>query len=192
MIEHVIERLGAARVLRLSPIDGKTFLLRVAIGGEEVEFTARGLELLSETRLPPHPRRVERRRLVRSEGRGGFVSAFHDRPHWPEELLRREGLPLYWNEAWLRAELERLGSYVEIERAWGYPNSTVAAFAKREFGIEVKPRKGSVKALVRRVWRENPGITLAELARRTGVSKATAYRYVRGAGAGRRGEGEDD
>ncbi len=149
------------------------FYLRFVAGQEEIEMTARAVEVLSREKarrpLPAAKRSV-----------GGQWRVFQQRSHWPLEVLKKEGLPLYWNEEWLRGELARLGSYKAIEKVHGYPNSTVSAFAKRAFGMETKPRVKDKKPLVRKLHRENPTLSIEEIARRAGVSKATAWRYLHG------------
>lgn len=173
IIEETVELLSKARVERVSPLQGRMFYMRFVAGQEEIEMTARVVEVLSRERarcpLPAAKRPVGRQWRV-----------FQQRQHWPLEVLRKEGLPLYWNEEWLRGELARLGSYKAIEKVHGYPNSTVSAFAKRAFGIETKPRVKDKKSLVKALRREHPQASIEEIARLAGVSKATAWRYLQG------------
>lgn len=143
VLEQIVAELPEARVLRIAPLKGRYFILRLAVGDETVEFTALASELLSQSKQPrPQRYKPERGKLNRAQQ---GQSVFAQKSHWSEAELWREGLPLYWNEAWLRAELERLGSFMAIEKEYGYPNNTLSGFARREFGIQRRPRQRDKK-----------------------------------------------
>lgn len=103
--------------------------------------------------------------------------------------LKERNLPLYWNEEWLRKELDRLGSYSEIARQHGYPSpTTIASYAKRKFGISIQKnfdekRRGVMKDF------DTGEYTQLELAEKYGVGVATVYRWLaeRRPASGRRG-----
>jgi hypothetical protein len=98
--------------------------------------------------------------------------------------LRSRGLPPYWNEAWLRSEFARLGSYAEVARVHGLPNPTVvAAYAKRNFGMDVQAgfdqkRDAAIRDYSAALATASP-ITAAQLASRYDVALATVYRWIK-------------
>lgn len=59
---------------------------------------------------------------------------FPTRERWDLEDLKAQGLPLYWNEGWLREQLEQHGSLLAVARRWGYPPREVRRVAEH-FGI---------------------------------------------------------
>lgn len=92
--------------------------------------------------------------------------------------LKERNLPLYWNEQWLRQELDRLGSYAEIARAHGYPSATtIASYAKRKFGISIQKDFDAKRQAVLEDF-ESGDYTQLELAERHGVGVATVYRWL--------------
>lgn len=102
-----------------------------------------------------------------------------------QELIDRN-LPLYWNEEWLRSELDRLGTYAEIAREHGYPSPvTIASYAKRKFGIDVQGMYAEKRADVYEDF-DTGDYTQLELAQRNGVAVATVYRWLK-----EREEGKD-
>ena len=98
--------------------------------------------------------------------------------HLSIEELRARNLPLYWNEQWLRRELDRLGSYTAIAREHGFPSATtLASYAKRRFGISRQDEFDRKREQV--VAEYDPEKTThLELAKKHGVAVATVYRWL--------------
>lgn len=94
------------------------------------------------------------------------------------EELKERHLPLYWNEQWLRQELDRLGSYAEIARTHGYPSATtIASYAKRKFGISLQQDFDEKRQAVLEDF-ETGDYTQLQLANKHGVGVATVYRWL--------------
>ena len=92
--------------------------------------------------------------------------------------LREKNLPLYWNEDWLRKELDRLGSYTEIARTHGFPSATtIASYAKRKFGIDVQGQFEEKRKKVVEEYKKGD-TTHLELAKKYDVAVATVYRWL--------------
>ena len=92
--------------------------------------------------------------------------------------LREKNLPLYWNEDWLRKELDRLGTYTEIARQHGFPSATtIASYAKRKFGIDVQGQFEEKRKKVVEEYKKGD-TTHLELANKYGVAVATVYRWL--------------
>jgi hypothetical protein len=98
--------------------------------------------------------------------------------------LKARGLPLYWNEAWLRSELERCGTYTGVAREHGFANpTTIAAYAKRNFGWDVQreydeKRNAAVREYRAAAATDSP-ITHAKIAEQYGVAVATVFRWLK-------------
>lgn len=56
---------------------------------------------------------------------------------WRLEELRERGLPLYWDEAWLRAQLNAGATYSSLAARYGYNVRTLSNHGKR-LGIALK------------------------------------------------------
>jgi transposase-like protein len=98
--------------------------------------------------------------------------------------LRARGLPLYWNEKWLRNELEKLGTYAAVAREHGFPNpTTIASYAKRNFKLDVQGEYDRKRNEAIRVYRESLStdhpISHTQLAERYDVATATIYRWLK-------------
>lgn len=156
---------GGLRFLRATYLTRNQVVLTFDWQGEPVQFTAAVVEVLSAT-LPESPRS-----RARDERNPGVISqAVRRQPHWTEDELRAEGLPLYLSEDWLRAAHARLGSATAIERTYGYTNQAISRHLLR-LGIETRPRNTEgQKEKVR--WRLREGtMSYAAIAREAGVSK---------------------
>lgn len=107
----------------------------------------------------------------------------YNRVKKPEFLTLKElqdrNLPLYWNEEWLRAELDRLGSYAEIARVHGYPSPvTIASYGKRKFGIDIQGKFDEKREAVYRDF-DSGDYTQLQLAEMHDVGVATVYRWLK-------------
>lgn len=143
--------------------------LILSVDGERLVITAASVEVVDGD-LAAASRKVKGHR-----GR-------YNRVKRPEALtieeLRERNLPLYWNEHWLRQELERLGSYAEIARVHGFPSPvTIASYAKRKFGISVQKDYDRKRRAVYQDF-DTGDYTHLELANRHGVGVATVYRWL--------------
>lgn len=153
------------------------FTLQLDVDGSPLTIEASGIEIV-EGDLNAALREVKGRR------------ARLNRVKRPETLsvqqLKERDLPLYWNEEWLRAELDRLGSYAEIARVHGYPSSiTIASYAKRKFGIDMQAEYAKKRQAVYEDF-DSEDYTQLELANKHGVGVATVYRWLK-----ERSEGKD-
>lgn len=156
---------------------GTGLILHLQVDGSPITIEVSGMEVI-EGDLDTAVREVKGRR------------ARLNRVKRPEELsiqeLKERDLPLYWNEEWLRAELDRLGSYAEIARAHGFPSSiTIASYAKRKFGIDVQGEYAKKRQAVYDDF-DSGDYTQLDLANEHGVAVATVYRWLK-----ERGEGKD-
>jgi len=150
---------------------GETGLtLHLEVDGSPIKIEVSGMEVV-EGDLDTAMREVKGRR------------ARLNRVKRPEELsvqeLKERNLPLYWNEEWLRAELDRLGSYAEIARVHGFPSSvTIASYAKRKFGIDVQAEYAKKRQAVYDDF-DAGDYTQLDLANKHGVAVATVYRWLK-------------
>jgi hypothetical protein len=65
---------------------------------------------------------------------------FPTRDSWEISELEAEGLPLCWNQDWLREQLAESGSTYRVARKWGYPWREVKRLADH-FGIASPGRR---------------------------------------------------
>lgn len=114
----------------------------------------------------------------RTKGLRGRYNRIKNPQDFTVKQLKERNLPLYWNEEWLRSELERLGSYAEIARVHGYPSPvTIASYAKRKFGIEVQKDYARKRQAVYDDF-DTGDYTHYDLAQKHGVAIATVYRWL--------------
>ncbi len=97
--------------------------------------------------------------------------------------LQAFGLPLYYNERWLRGEVKRLKNegkpiWIEIERLYGYPENSVMSYAKRHFGIDLQAEYDNKRSEAKKLF--NKGLSQKDICSRLGLYKGTVHRYVRG------------
>lgn len=151
--------------------EGRTGMrFTLSIDGEELALAASSITVLEGDlgAITSKPKNLKRR---------------YNRVKRPEDLsveeLKERNLPLYWNEKWLRSELERVGSYAEIARTHGYPSGiTIAAYAKRKFGISVQKTYDQKRQAVYRDH-DTGKYTHLELANKYNVGVATVYRWLK-------------
>ena len=98
--------------------------------------------------------------------------------------LRARNLPLYWNKAWLLAQLAEHKTYSAVARAHGYTSATaIASFAKRNHRIDIQEQYDQKRnALLERYRssRVDPDPpTHIVLAREFNVALATVYRWIK-------------
>ena len=168
-LSHVIVEAAQVEVIGAVQEGSAGLKLILSIDGEEVVIAAASVEIV-EGDLAAAIRKAKGRR-----GR-------YNRIKRPEALtikeLHERNLPLYWNEQWLRQELQRLGSYAEIARVHGYPSAvTIASYAKRKFGISVQDDYDRKRQAVYQDF-DTGDYTHLELADRNGVGVATVYRWL--------------
>lgn len=178
----LVDYLAGARVVAIRPLRGSLFVIEAHRGSQRLIVTANAAEILSpEALAQPTARRARPGggyTIGRVNQTRGGQSVFQQRSHWPLDVLRREGLPLYWNRQWLEDELERLGSIEAVAAAHGYSPKTVNGFAVRQFGMSRRPRLDpAIKAQAREL--RAAGMSLEQIAQQLGISKASAMRASR-------------
>lgn len=173
LIATLANRRHHTSIIRVTPLGENRAVFTVRLGDETVQFTVSIGEVIGL--VPP----AAAKRFSRGEARSRISVATQDAKSWTEEELRREGLPLYWSEEWLRRMLDQYGSFVAVAEATGYGPNTMNNYAIRQFGWSQKPRKAQLKAKVIEDWRTS-GDSLEKVAARHGVHKATVYRWTVG------------
>lgn len=100
------------------------------------------------------------------------------------ETLMRHGLPLYWNEEWLREKVDACGTFAEVARSYskevlGVNATTIANYARDTFGWRVREETARKRILALREYeRTNGEVTQTSLASRLGVSVSTINRWL--------------
>lgn len=158
-----------SEIVAARALEDETMYLKLDIDGYELALSVADVRLVQGSL----DEALERRKSLRGR---------YNRIKRPEafsiEELEERNLPLYWNEQWLRGELDRLGSYAEIARAHGYPSAiTIASYAKRKFGISVQ-KDYDVKREAVFADYDTGKYTHLELAEKHGVGVATVYRWL--------------
>ena len=97
--------------------------------------------------------------------------------------LKSRNLPLYWNKAWLVAQLAEHRTYSAVARKFGYPSATtIASFAKRNHGIDLQAQFDQKRLDVIKRYNDakhtDSPMTHVELAREFDVAVATVYRWL--------------
>jgi hypothetical protein len=173
LIDALAKHRRPTSIIRVTPLGENRAVFTVRLGDATVQFTVSIHEVIG---LVPS---AKRKRLSRGQARSRIHTAMQDAKSWTEEELRREGLPLYWSEAWLKRMFEQYGSFVAAAEASGYGAQTLNNYAVKRFGWSQKPRKAQLKARVIEDWRTS-GDSLEKVAARHGVNKATVYRWTVG------------
>lgn len=127
----------------------------------------------ARTALPDHRPTYTREQLMsihRKAWNHGHV--------WTEEELREQGLPLFWNEAWVRRRLGEGATRAELAIESGFPERTVVSYLQKVWGIRAFYRcDQSVKEQVRE--RVAAGVPRSVIARELGLSEPTVGTYAR-------------
>jgi len=160
---------GKSEVIAARANEDGTMFVRYDIDGYELAITFEA------------PRLVEgsiQKAQKESKGLRGRYNRIKNPESFSVEELKERNFPLYWNEAWLRQELARLGSYSEIARQHGFKNpTTIASYAKRKFGISVQRDYEPIRLAVIEDF-ETGEYTQLELAEKHNVGIATVYRWL--------------
>jgi hypothetical protein len=98
--------------------------------------------------------------------------------------LRSRNLPLYWNKAWLLAQLAEHKTYSAVARAHGYTSATaIASFAKRNHGIDIQEqydqKRNALLEQYHSTRSDADAPTQIALAREFSVALATVYRWIK-------------
>lgn len=97
---------------------------------------------------------------------------------WSEEELRQKGLPLFWNEAWVRRRLAEGATRAELAVESGYRERTVVSYLQKVWGIRVFSKNaGTMKERVRELV--DAGKPRRDIARDLGLSESTVASYGR-------------
>lgn len=169
-VTDMIANAAKVEVVGARPVGDTSLALHLLIDGSPLTVEVSGFEVV-EGNLDEAARHVK--------GLRGKLN----RVKRPETLsikeLQERNLPLYWNEEWLRAELDRLGSYAEIARVHGFPSPvTIASYAKRKFGIDMQAKFAKKREAVYDDF-DTGDFTQLELAQKHGVGVATVYRWLK-------------
>lgn len=173
LIAALANRRRPTTIMRVTPLGENRAVFTVRMGDETVQFTVSIREVIGSVPL------AKRERFSHGEARARVHAAVRDAKSWSEEELRREGLPLYWSEAWLQRMFDQYGSFVAVAEATGYSAQAMNNYAVKHFGWSQKPRKAHLKQRVIEDWRTS-GESLERVAARHGVNKATVYRWTLG------------
>lgn len=97
---------------------------------------------------------------------------------WTEEELREQGLPLFWNEDWVRRRLSEGATRAELAVESGFQERTVTSYLQKVWGIRTRqivtrPVKEHVRELV------EAGMPRKVVARELGLSEHTVGTYAR-------------
>lgn len=145
-LAQALDNAGDFRVTRIGHLTGRQVVVSAVWQGKTVRFQATITEVL-EGELPQAPRqRNEKAHLTLGRKENLYEQAL------TEDQCRQSDYPLYFAEAWLRREKERLGSFAAISREYGYPETNLI-YAARKFGWPLeKPQRHEVKAAVQAEW----------------------------------------
>lgn len=142
--------------------------------GKPLQFTVAITEVLGGE-VPQNTRN----RSTDERNPGRIAHLVKGKAHWTEDECRREGLPLYHSETWLRDALKRLGSQAEIQRVYGYSNQILSR-RLLALGIETRPRTTEQQRERARFLRRTTTLSLEKIAAETGLSKPSVSRACRG------------
>lgn len=174
--EQAVEYFWGAKLASIRVLSGKTIVIEAHRDGQRLQITANVGEILSPEALPSSVKPATGFKVSRTNQTRGGQSVFQQRSHWPLEVLRREGLPLYWNQEWIQQQIERHGTIEKAAEANGYNPQTVNKFANL-FGLSFRPRvQPDLKKQALALRAE--GLSLAEISKRLGISKATVHRAL--------------
>lgn len=172
--QQLIDFLEGARIVDLRSLGGSTFIIEAERNNQRLMVTARALEILTPEAV--NTPKATQHFKVRPSPRGG-VSIFSQRQHWPIEVLKREGLPLYWNQDWLEQQISLHGSIQAAAKANNYSPQTVNNFAVRVFRMQRRPRLDPHLKLKAQQLKAQ-GLSLQQIANQLGISKASVYRSI--------------
>lgn len=97
---------------------------------------------------------------------------------WTDDELRQQGLPLFWNETWVRRRLDEGATRAELAIESGFPERTVVSYLQKIWGIRAFYRSDqSVKELMRA--RVAAGLPRSVIAQELGLSEPTVGKYAR-------------
>ena len=165
---------GDIKLLRIAHLAGKRVIFYFDWQGNEISFTADIAEVIKGD-IPEFPRS---RKGDMGNVRHGLESKLVHKK-WDEHELRREKLPLYWSEEWLKNKYAELGSYTAIQKQYGYDETTMSGHAQAYHDWSPKKENANKKENLLTDFATGK-YTMAELAKKYGVGKATAWRWVKG------------
>lgn len=97
---------------------------------------------------------------------------------WTEEELREQGLPLFWNEDWVRRRLSEGATRAELAVESGYQERTVVSYLQKVWGIRAFSKNAkSLKEHVRELV--EAGMPRRVIARELKLSESTIGSYAR-------------
>lgn len=179
-LANVFVTAAKPEVVAARALEDETLYLRFDIDGYELAIS------VADARLVEGSLTQARKK---SKGLRGRYNRIKRPEAFSVDELKERNLPLYWNEQWLRSELNRLGSYSEIARQHNFQSpTTIASYAKRKFGISIQRDFDAKRRAVLEDF-ETGDYTQLELAEKHGVGVATVYRWLaeRKPASGRRG-----
>lgn len=106
------------------------------------------------------------------------------------EELKKYGLPLYWNEEWLREKVDECRTFAEVSRTYaeealGVNATTIANYARDTFDWRMREETTKKRALAMAEYEKAGGadakdLTQAKLAETYDVSMSTINRWITG------------
>ncbi len=171
---EALRNVGRANVVEVAPETGGGVRVTLDMDGDAVALHVPSLQVIDGMDAVQH---------IMNRGRDTLRRTNRLRHRIPQdasvETLEAAGLPLYWNEGWLRQQLEGLGSYAAVARAYGYDPRVVAAYAARRHGMHAQQDMEATKRKLLDRWRStSETLSYRQLAQEFGVSPTTARRWI--------------
>lgn len=120
---------ASVRVEKLTKLGNESMLMDFVKGGKRYRVSISFEEILEISEEKEKRQRKIKPRLNRT-------NVFSSKKHWDVEILKAERLPLYWNKDWIISELDSLGSYEKIAKAYNYSAHAMSEFCKKRWGIK--------------------------------------------------------
>jgi len=172
-LARLLDDAGGLKFLRARHLVRNQAIFTFDWQGKRLQFTAAVVEVL-DGEVPINARS----RASDERNPGVLAHRMKEKAHWTEDELRREGLPLYFSEEWLRATHARLGSATAIEKMYGYSNQAISRHLIA-LGIETRPRNTKAQKEKVRELLSAGQLSYTAIAREVGVSKATVTRIAK-------------
>lgn len=161
---------GDVSVSRIGHIQGRQVVIRLNWQGQPVEFQATITDVFAGE-VPEQPKRRSERLHLHQRAEDLYGKGL------TEAEVRHLGYPLYLAEEWLRRQKDRLGTFAEISRVYGYPETTLLGAARRHGWQPEKPPRHEAKAAVQAEWQAGHRNKKA-LAEKYSVSIGSVFNWI--------------